>query len=72
MRTHLVRVADEPNTRVSDLLLFLGPGLLTTEGAQHRRQRKMLNPVFSAAHLRHMTHIFYDIAHKVRTCHLLG
>ena len=44
--------------------LLLGPGLLTTEGAQHRRQRKMLNPVFSAAHLRNMTHIFYDIARK--------
>ncbi|RDX52864.1 cytochrome P450 [Lentinus brumalis] len=50
----------------NDLPLLLGPGLLTTEGSQHRRQRKMLNPVFSAAHLRHMTHIFYDIAHKLR------
>ncbi|RPD59281.1 cytochrome P450 [Lentinus tigrinus ALCF2SS1-7] len=50
----------------NDLHLLLGPGLLTTEGGQHRRQRKMLNPVFSAAHLRHMTHIFYDIAHKLR------
>lgn len=31
----------------------------------HRRQRKMLNPVFSGAHMRDMTPIFYDIAHKV-------
>ncbi|TFK80502.1 cytochrome P450 [Polyporus arcularius HHB13444] len=49
-----------------DLHLLLGPGLLTTEGSRHRRQRKMLNPVFSAAHLRHMAHIFYDIAHRMR------
>ena len=26
----------------------------------------MLNPVFSAAHLRNMTHIFYNIAHRVQ------
>ena len=46
--------------------MLLGPGLLTTESQQHRKQRKMLNPVFSAAHLRNMSHIFYDIAHKVQ------
>ncbi|RDX47337.1 cytochrome P450 [Lentinus brumalis] len=50
----------------NDLHFLLGPGLLTTEGPQHRRQRKILNPVFSVAHLRNMTHIFYDIAHKLR------
>ena len=49
----------------SDLHLLLGPGILTTEGEQHRRQRKLLNPVFSAAHLRNMTHIFYNVAHDV-------
>ncbi|RPD55311.1 cytochrome P450 [Lentinus tigrinus ALCF2SS1-7] len=50
----------------NDLRFLLGPGLLTTEGSQHRRQRKILNPVFSVAHLRNMTNIFYDIAHKLR------
>ncbi|KAI0695585.1 cytochrome P450 [Cerioporus squamosus] len=50
----------------NDLHFLLGPSVLTTEGSQHRRQRKILNPVFSAAHLRRMTHIFYDIAHKLR------
>lgn len=45
--------------------MLLGPGLLTTEGAQNRKQRKLMNPVFSVAHLRNMTHIFYGIAHKV-------
>ncbi|KAI0328016.1 cytochrome P450 [Cubamyces sp. BRFM 1775] len=50
----------------SDLHMLLGPGLLTTEGAQNRKQRKLLNPVFSVAHLRNMTHIFYNISYKLR------
>ncbi|KAH9941100.1 cytochrome P450 [Epithele typhae] len=46
--------------------VLLGPGLLSLRGGeQHRRQRKMLNPVFSVAHLRNMTHIFYHVAHRV-------
>ncbi|KAI0806688.1 cytochrome P450 [Fomes fomentarius] len=68
---HSILVKDVEHWRKSlapsdDFHLFLGDGLLTTEGAQHRRQRKMLNPVFSAAHLRNMTHIFYELAHKLR------
>ena len=48
---------------------MLGPGVLTTVGSQHKQQRKLLNPVFSSAHLRNMTHIFYKVAHRVRhTC----
>ncbi|OSD02190.1 cytochrome P450 [Trametes coccinea BRFM310] len=49
-----------------EFMLLLGPSLLTTERGQHRRQRKQLNPVFSIAHLRNMTDIFYHIAG--RTC----
>lgn len=47
--------------------VLIGPGLLTTEGHQNRKQRKLLNPVFSVAHLRNMTHIFYGITHRVCT-----
>ena len=46
--------------------MLLGPGVLSSKGERHRRQRKLLNPVFSAAHLRNMTHIFYGVAHKAR------
>ncbi|KAM5545452.1 hypothetical protein V8D89_000490 [Ganoderma adspersum] len=53
-------------TPSNDMKLFLGPGVLTTVGTQHRKQRKLLNPVFSGAHLRNMTHIFYNVAHKMR------
>ena len=47
-----------------DKVIF-GPGLLSTMGSQHRRQRKVLNPVFSVAHMRHITPIFYDVGERV-------
>nr|BED42989.1 cytochrome P450 monooxygenase [Trametes versicolor] len=53
------------NAPVSDLHLLLGPGLVTTEGAQNRKQRKLLTPVFSVANLRNMTDIFYGVAHRL-------
>ncbi|KAI0768611.1 cytochrome P450 [Trametes elegans] len=56
-------VYEEP---VESMRLLLGPGLLGTIGEQHRRQRKMLNPVFSTKHLREMTPLFYEIIHKAR------
>ncbi|KAH9852205.1 cytochrome P450 [Lenzites betulinus] len=54
---------EEPNL---SLRIMLGPGLLGTIGEQHRRQRKMLNPVFSTKHLRNLTPLFYEIIHKTR------
>ncbi|EJF63643.1 cytochrome P450 [Dichomitus squalens LYAD-421 SS1] len=48
------------------LRMMLGPGLLGTEGEQHKRQRKTLNPVFSVKHLRDMTPLFYQVIHKTR------
>ena len=44
---------------------LIGPGLLTTEGEQHRKQRKMLTPVFSVAYLRNVTTLFYETSSKV-------
>ncbi|KAF8966257.1 cytochrome P450 [Flammula alnicola] len=49
----------------SNRVLF-GEGLLGTLGDQHRKQRKMLNPVFSIAHMRNMVPTFYDITYKLR------
>ena len=45
--------------------LLVGPGLLSAFGAEHRRQRKLLNPAFSAAHMRGLSPIFYGVAGKV-------
>ncbi|PIL34520.1 cytochrome P450 [Ganoderma sinense ZZ0214-1] len=60
-------LTQRPVIRNSNLHVFLGPSVLTTVGAAHRRQRKLLNPVFSAAHLRDMAHIFYSVARKMRS-----
>ncbi|KIJ63847.1 hypothetical protein HYDPIDRAFT_29197 [Hydnomerulius pinastri MD-312] len=46
--------------------LVFGMGLLSTLGDHHRKQRKMLNPVFSINHMRHMTPIFREIATNLR------
>ncbi|GJE97228.1 cytochrome P450 [Phanerochaete sordida] len=46
--------------------LFVGPGVMSTVGAHHRRQRKMLNPVFSTAHMRRLTPLFHEVAHRLR------
>ncbi|KAG6907127.1 hypothetical protein DXG01_010431 [Tephrocybe rancida] len=35
--------------------LIFGGGLLSSQGDQHKKQRKMLNPVFSIVHMRHMS-----------------
>ena len=45
---------------------MLGDGLLAAVGERHRRQRRLLNPVFSIAHMRQMTPIFYNIAGKLQ------
>ncbi|KAF6751297.1 cytochrome P450 [Ephemerocybe angulata] len=43
-----------------------GKGLVAVVGDDHRRQRKMLTPVFSIKHMREMTPTFYGIVHKLR------
>ena len=35
-------------------------------GTHHRKQRRMLNPVFSVTYLKSMTDTFYSVAHRVR------
>ncbi|TFK22728.1 cytochrome P450 [Coprinopsis marcescibilis] len=46
--------------------IVFGKGLLSTIGDHHRKQRKILNPVFSAAHLRDMVPLFNTVAYKLR------
>ncbi|EJF57948.1 cytochrome P450 [Dichomitus squalens LYAD-421 SS1] len=41
-------------------------GLLTAEGDMHRKQRKILNPAFSAAQIRSLTPIFWETAIRLR------
>ncbi|KAI5892471.1 cytochrome P450 [Schizophyllum commune H4-8] len=47
--------------------VFFGPGLLTTTGDHHRKQRKLMNPVFSTTHMRNMIPLFYEVIDALRT-----
>ncbi|KAF8198596.1 cytochrome P450 [Pholiota molesta] len=59
-------IFEETDTFIKGCNLWFGEGLLGTLGEQHRKQRKMLNPVFSIAHMREMsTTQFYDVTYKV-------
>ncbi|KAI6121786.1 cytochrome P450 [Pisolithus sp. B1] len=49
------------------LLHVFGRGILWSQGEDHRRQRKYLNPAFSPAAIRNYAPIFRGFAHKVRS-----
>ncbi|KAJ3932727.1 MAG: cytochrome P450 [Lentinula lateritia] len=68
MHTVLVKdqdVFEENEGFIQSNLLIFGDGLLGALGDRHRKQRKMLNPVFSPAHMREMTPTFFDVTHKL-------
>ncbi|EMD37251.1 hypothetical protein CERSUDRAFT_113894 [Gelatoporia subvermispora B] len=56
---------EEPDHIIKINTIFFGPGLLSTLGSHHRKQRKLLNPVFSINHMRHLTPVFYRITHQL-------
>ncbi|KDQ07869.1 hypothetical protein BOTBODRAFT_139546 [Botryobasidium botryosum FD-172 SS1] len=45
---------------------IFGKGLLFAEGDVHKRQRRAMNPAFSAAHVRDLTSVFLDKSHELR------
>ncbi|KAM5543149.1 hypothetical protein V8D89_003023 [Ganoderma adspersum] len=45
--------------------LLAGPGIVTVVGKDHQRHRKIMNPAFSAAHLRTFLPLFQRIASKL-------
>lgn len=53
----------------SNLLMF-GEGLLGTSGEQHKKQRKMLNPVFSASNMRELLPVIQPIADEMASVFL--
>ncbi|KAJ3820397.1 cytochrome P450 [Lentinula raphanica] len=69
MHTILVKepdVYDETPGFIQFNLNVFGKGLLGTVGDHHRRQRKVLNPVFSAAYMREMVPIFFEVSHRLK------
>lgn len=59
-------IYEETSPFVEGFRLIFGPGLLSTLGHHHRKQRKMLNPVFSIHHMRQMLPTFYAVTAKLR------
>ncbi|KAF8131022.1 cytochrome P450 [Boletus edulis] len=49
---------------------ILGKGVLIVEGAQHRQQRRIMNPAFGPAQIRALTDIFLE--KSVRLCDVLS
>ncbi|KZP14943.1 cytochrome P450 [Athelia psychrophila] len=62
----VVKEQDIYAASISQRKLLWGEGLLGTLGERHRKQRKMLNPVFSPRHLQEMVPIFHHVSHKLR------
>ncbi|KAJ3755811.1 cytochrome P450 [Lentinula raphanica] len=70
MHTILVKdqdVFEESDGFIESNLLIFGDGLLGSLGHRHRKQRKMLNPVFSAAHMREMIPTFLHVSHQLES-----
>ncbi|KAJ6513338.1 cytochrome P450 [Mycena sanguinolenta] len=59
-------IFEETDSTILGTRMSFGEGILSTLGEQHKKQRKMLNPVFSAAHLRHMVPIFFGVGKRLR------
>ncbi|CAA7268814.1 unnamed protein product [Cyclocybe aegerita] len=59
-------IYEETEGFIQSNLLAFGGGFFASVGERHRLHRKMLNPVFSIAHMREMVPIFYEIAHKLQ------
>ncbi|KAI0764612.1 cytochrome P450 [Trametes elegans] len=56
---------DEPAWWLQSNRLMLGPGVISVNGDMHRRQRKMLTPLFSPKHLRSLVPVFHQVADKL-------
>ncbi|OJA12274.1 hypothetical protein AZE42_08148 [Rhizopogon vesiculosus] len=60
-------VYEETDMFIMGNRLIFGDGLIATLGEQHRKQRKMLNPVFSLANMRNLLPVIQPIADQLRT-----
>ncbi|KAJ7746004.1 cytochrome P450 [Mycena metata] len=59
-------IFEETDSMIRGTRVSFGEGILSSVGEQHRKQRKMLNPVFSVAHLRHMVPLFFGVGKRVQ------
>ncbi|TYJ59119.1 hypothetical protein B9479_000108 [Cryptococcus floricola] len=59
-------VFPKPDVTRRALADMLGNGLLTSEGEDHKRQRRALNPSFSVGAIKDMVPTFYDKAYELQ------
>ncbi|KAF8206528.1 cytochrome P450 [Mycena galopus ATCC 62051] len=59
-------IFEETHSTIRGTRVSFGEGILSAVGKQHKKQRKMLNPVFSAAHLRQMVPIFFSVGRRLQ------
>ncbi|KAK7060040.1 cytochrome P450 [Favolaschia claudopus] len=60
-------VFDETPAMTSEFHYCFGPGLISVRGDIHKKQRKMIQPLFGAAHVRALTPTFWSIASQLAT-----
>ena len=60
------RRAENADAYTSMHRYLLGPGLLATNGPTHRRQRKLLTPVFSHAQMKRLAPLMRTISRQLR------
>ncbi|KAG2345548.1 cytochrome P450 [Suillus weaverae] len=58
---------EENDSFLSCNKLIFGDGLISTLGEQHRKQRKMLNPVFSTSNMRELLPTIQTISHQLKS-----
>ncbi|KAG2142324.1 cytochrome P450 [Suillus bovinus] len=58
-------IFEEPDPFIMSNKLVFGEGLISTIGEQHRRQRKLLNPVFSTSNMRRLLPTLHPISDRL-------
>ncbi|KAJ7646852.1 cytochrome P450 [Roridomyces roridus] len=59
-------IYQRPQSSRYNLGRIVGPGVLVTEGDQHKMQRRIMNPAFGAAQVRELTGIFLQKSLELR------
>ncbi|KAH8111360.1 cytochrome P450 [Phellopilus nigrolimitatus] len=55
---------EETEVFIENNKIIFGEGLVATVGEHHKRQRRLINPVFSVYRLRNLVPVFYDVAYR--------
>ncbi|KAJ6577991.1 cytochrome P450 [Mycena capillaripes] len=58
-------IFEQTTTFVQGNGVIFGSGLLSTTGEHHKKQRRVLNPVFSSSHMRDVSPVIYEVVHKL-------